>query len=293
MDDEQRLQDIKNAGIKSRHAMAWLRDHRLPADPVCYTLAYEYLHTENPVLKKKVDAIDFNKISSIDELHQVYKECIIAEEYKKLAMANENINMYVAEILNLLLKSQHEIQDFRPILSAVNQQIEAGRQAQQAASAYSQPPSSPEPEEELMLAGSPDDYLEVMKIASKDAMTGLLDLEGGKRVIEVATQYAENYPVGFLKIDVDKLKVFADTHGQFMAQGVIKHTARTLASHLKGSDILCYLGDDEFLVMMPKTSKDLSLKVAEKLRKIIAALTLKKKAPISPLSLVFLSVLPR
>jgi hypothetical protein len=30
---EQRHQAMKQAGLKSDHAMVWLRDHRLPADP--------------------------------------------------------------------------------------------------------------------------------------------------------------------------------------------------------------------------------------------------------------------
>jgi len=83
---DKRQQAIKQAGLKSRRAMVWLRDHRLPADPICYTIAYEYLHSERPKLKQQIDSLDVEDSDYLNKIHSVYQDCIIKEDYHKLAI---------------------------------------------------------------------------------------------------------------------------------------------------------------------------------------------------------------
>ncbi len=269
---DQRQQAIKQAGLKSRRAMVWLRDHRLPADPICYTIAYEYLHSERPKLKQQIDSLDSDDTDYLNKIRSVYQDCIIKEDYQKLAMSGDIGNQYVSEILSLLLKSQDKIQDATGILDAVHMEIgNSSKPLVQAAENNNEPSESVEP------AGNKDDYVAVAEKASKDELTSALDFDGLKQSLVAAIKYPENFPISILRINLDHFKQFNDTNGKFMGDAVLKNVVKTLQNQLKGSDLTSRFESDEFIVLLPKTRVKNAVPVADKLRTKISTLVLKKK----------------
>ncbi len=270
---DQRQQAIKQAGLKSRRAMVWLRDHRLPADPVCYTIAYEYLHSERPQFKQQIDALDIGDADYLDKIRSVYQDCIIKQDYQKLAMSGDIGNQYVSEILSLLLKSQDKIHHATGILDAVHMEIGGSAQAKiKVAEKNSEPlDSSTQP------VGNKDDYVAVAENANKDKLTSALDFNGLKQSLVAAIKYPENFPISILRINLDRFKLFNDTNGQFMGDAVLKNVVKTLQNQLKGSDLTSRFESDEFIVLLPKTGVKDALPVADKLRNKISTLVLKKK----------------
>jgi diguanylate cyclase (GGDEF)-like protein/PAS domain S-box-containing protein len=67
--------------------------------------------------------------------------------------------------------------------------------------------------------------------------------------------------------DLDGLKQYNDTYGHLRGTQVIKETAHLLRTYLRPDLDICYrYGGDEFIVIMPETSKHAALTVVDKIR---------------------------
>lgn len=74
-----------------------------------------------------------------------------------------------------------------------------------------------------------------------------------------------------LLIDVDHFKAINDTHGHDAGDDVLRELALRLRRNIRGIDLACRLGGEEFVVVMPDTSLDSAYLVGERLRQCIAA----------------------
>jgi len=258
---EKRQLAIKQAGLKSRKAMVWLRDHKMPADPICYTIAYEYLHSESPKLNQRIDSLNIEDDDYLSKIKKIYQDCIISEEFKELSMSGDVGNQYVSEVLSLLLDSADMIKDNTAILESVELEISNNQ--------------NKAPEHEIVL--TKQDYSSIAENASRDALTSALDFDGLKQSVVAAIQDPENFPISILRINLDLFRQFNDTNGKFMGDAVLKNLVKTLQNNLKGNDLTSRYDSDEFIVALPKTDVRDAVKVADNLRLKLASLTLKKK----------------
>jgi diguanylate cyclase (GGDEF)-like protein len=272
---DQRHQAIKQAGLQSRRAMVWLREHKLPADPICYTIAYEYLHSERSKMKQQIDTLEIEDDDYMSRIKSIYQQCIIAEDYEKLAMSGDVGNKYVSEILALLLPSQDKITDNTKILDAVNEQINAEGNSPQGIASGSIP--SEIVESVVEKEANKDDYIRVAENASKDELTSALDFGGLKQSLISAIKYPDNFPISILRINIDRFKQFNDVNGKFMGDAVLKAIVKTLQNQLKGHDLVSRYESDEFIVLLPQTGVAIAVSIADKLRLKVSTLVLKKK----------------
>ena len=79
-------------------------------------------------------------------------------------------------------------------------------------------------------------------------------------------------PLSCMMIDVDDFKHINDRHGHAAGDAVLRALATHLRSCLRGSDIVCRLGGDEFLIICPGTALDGAMRLAETMRRSIANL---------------------
>ena len=107
-----------------------------------------------------------------------------------------------------------------------------------------------------------------------DALTGAYNrrylMEQLPRELERCRRYA--YPLSVLMCDVDHFKKINDMRGHAAGDEVLQQfAARTQKSIRSTSDWVARYGGEEFLVVLPETSHDGALHVAEKLRDLISA----------------------
>jgi len=77
-------------------------------------------------------------------------------------------------------------------------------------------------------------------------------------------------PLGFMMIDVDKFKVFNDTHGHQLGDLVLQTVAKVFGRVLKRSgDFAARYGGEEFSVLLPDTDMEGVVQIAEEIRKCI------------------------
>lgn len=66
--------------------------------------------------------------------------------------------------------------------------------------------------------------------------------------------------------DIDRFKQVNDTHGHDAGDEVLKEFANRIRSTVRGADLACRYGGEEFVVVMPDTSPEVAAAVAERLR---------------------------
>jgi two-component system, cell cycle response regulator len=112
-----------------------------------------------------------------------------------------------------------------------------------------------------------------IEAAITDALTGLHN----RRYMEshlatlVEQSHARGKPLTVLVLDIDFFKSVNDTHGHDAGDDVLREFATRLKKSIRGIDLACRLGGEEFVVVMPDTDMAVAAMVAERLRRRIAA----------------------
>jgi diguanylate cyclase (GGDEF)-like protein/PAS domain S-box-containing protein len=101
-----------------------------------------------------------------------------------------------------------------------------------------------------------------------DALTGL----GNRRYAEICAASAllefdaAGRAFGILLIDIDHFKALNDTYGHAMGDRALRMVGWTLANSVRRSDAAARWGGDEFLVVCPRTDRQVLGEVAERVR---------------------------
>lgn len=78
-----------------------------------------------------------------------------------------------------------------------------------------------------------------------------------------------NLSLSVIFFDLDNFKTVNDNYGHMRGSALLREVARLISGMIRNVDMACRYGGDEFLVLMPETTKRNAVLVAEKLRKAI------------------------
>jgi len=76
-------------------------------------------------------------------------------------------------------------------------------------------------------------------------------------------------PLAFVIMDIDYFKSVNDSHGHDIGDEVLREFAKRIGANVRGIDLACRYGGEEFVVVMPETDGSFAYAVAERLRKSI------------------------
>jgi two-component system cell cycle response regulator len=81
-------------------------------------------------------------------------------------------------------------------------------------------------------------------------------------------------PKGYniIMLDIDFFKRFNDTYGHSCGDLVLVAVARTIAEHVRSTDIAARYGGEEFVVLITDDGQDTAIKIAERIRTAIEAM---------------------
>ncbi|MBQ6614788.1 MAG: GGDEF domain-containing protein [Thermoguttaceae bacterium] len=96
---------------------------------------------------------------------------------------------------------------------------------------------------------------------------------------EMELSGADDWPLGFLMIDVDNFKAINDNFGHAAGDVVLQNVAELLLSAVGEKGYLARYGGDEFCVLLPKTSREQTAAMGETLRQAIESHPLNVKTP--------------
>ena len=109
-----------------------------------------------------------------------------------------------------------------------------------------------------------------------DALTGLHNRSWMDEAFPRLMMRCEHggMPLCMLIADIDHFESFSHTYGRPASDGVLKILAKLMAEKLRPQDLLVYLGGDKFSVLLPETTPDDALNIAERLCEAMAGSTL-------------------
>jgi diguanylate cyclase (GGDEF)-like protein len=102
----------------------------------------------------------------------------------------------------------------------------------------------------------------------RDPLTGLYN----RRYMEEALKQQMSrvtrqlHPIGIIMIDIDHFKDFNDTYGHTAGDALLRELGQFLQRRIRGEDIACRYGGEEFTLIMPDASLEAAQQRAEDLR---------------------------
>jgi two-component system cell cycle response regulator len=112
-----------------------------------------------------------------------------------------------------------------------------------------------------------------IEMAITDALTGLFN----RRYLEnhlatlIEQAGARGKPLAVMVLDIDYFKSINDSYGHDAGDDVLRDFALRIKRSIRGIDLACRCGGEEFVVVMPETDIAVAAMVAERLRRRIAA----------------------
>jgi len=111
-----------------------------------------------------------------------------------------------------------------------------------------------------------------MALAVTDELTGLYNRRYFDRHLNVMLNKAQEQDrdVALMILDIDHFKAVNDNHGHDAGDAVLREFAARLKRNIRGVDLACRFGGEEFVVLMPDTDTGQAEAVAERVRQAIA-----------------------
>lgn len=115
-------------------------------------------------------------------------------------------------------------------------------------------------------------FREVSENSVRDSLTGCFTRGHAMDVMDGELRRARRSqtPVSVIMFDIDHFKEVNDRHGHLCGDAVLGAVGKRMREVLRGSDLKCRYGGEEFLVLLPETPLHGARRVAETLRREIA-----------------------
>ena len=112
-------------------------------------------------------------------------------------------------------------------------------------------------------------FREVRDNSVRDSLTGCVNRKHAIEVMDAELRRARRskLPLSLLMFDLDRFKDINDRWGHLCGDAVLATVGQRMNSVLRGSDLKCRYGGEEFLVLLPDTPIEGAQRVAETLRR--------------------------
>jgi diguanylate cyclase (GGDEF)-like protein len=119
-------------------------------------------------------------------------------------------------------------------------------------------------------------HAQLVQDSRVDAKTGLLNAATWElqATTELTRAVRTKAALAIAMLDIDRFKVINDTYGHLVGDQVLNEIARMLTSKLRDYDLAGRFGGEEFSLLLPQTRSVDALRIAERIRSNIAALSI-------------------
>jgi len=127
----------------------------------------------------------------------------------------------------------------------------------------------------------------IQRQATTDSLTGLANHKTFYEALEKELWRSRRYGghISLIMVDIDNLKKINDTYGHRAGDKVILEVSRRIKESIRQIDTAARYGGDEFAVILPNTSLDDALVVAERMVEAVAKSSTTWKKELIPLSI--------
>ncbi len=124
---------------------------------------------------------------------------------------------------------------------------------------------------------------DVLEAATRDALTGLFNRAHFESVLRHKIEHAKRRTdtLAVAMIDLDGFKEVNDGMGHAMGDLALRQVGHLLGAQARDTDIVARYGGDEFAWLMPGTTVDAAVAVADRIRRLVQDMRLEMDLPIS------------
>lgn len=287
--------DMQQAVAFAHAAVATMARHGIPPTPVNFTVWYEYHSGRDPGLNHAIDmwvasGKPFTPEAILD-LYETYLsparmfsasretaarlESVMDALREHIGEAEEGTRAYgdkLAHFSGRLNAPPASAPALGPLVGAILSETRAMQERNEALEARLQETTSEVSELRR-------NFEQARRESLTDPLTGLANRKSFEQALADHARHAvdNREALSLLMIDIDHFKRFNDHHGHHTGDTVLQLVARMLSDNVKGQDLACRYGGEEFAVLLPRTRLDQAVALGNGLRKTISERKLVKR----------------
>ncbi len=278
---------LQKATEFAKAAMMRLEFLGLPPTPENFSLMYTYASGRLPEIKELMDDAVRRGGLSRDQAQVIYERHVgVAIEREAVSRNMEALNAELARVMQMIESANEGTTQFnqtlssftgdlaKPAISVEEIRATVTRVVEETKVVTQQNAKLQEKLEESseQLTVLKEDLSKAQQESLTDPLTGVGNRKRFTNELKRLTQEAEEQKtsLSLLMVDIDHFKKFNDTHGHQVGDQVLRLVARTLTENLKGRDVICRYGGEEFVIILAQTRLADAHRVAEALRQFVA-----------------------
>jgi diguanylate cyclase len=267
--------------------------HEAAFNPLTFTLWYEYVAGINPPLTRGID--DALKAGQhLDDIAVValYEKHIAPADEAVMAQISDEMERLLSSVAQSASQTGSQADNFGDQLNGLNKalasrdvdqlkprltEVIAGTADMKSSVEALQQKVSTSQEEINKLRGDLD---RAKSEALMCPMTGILNRRGFEKKIEslLSQETADGNSHCLVMLDIDHFKRVNDTHGHLMGDRVLQAVGEILRTSVKdGNHMAARYGGEEFALLLPQTSLEQSIELAEAVRNRTKAMKIRNR----------------
>ncbi len=285
---------LEEAAEYLRMTLGFLGKHNLPGDPVNYTVWYEYASKINPHLICAVEECLTESQSVTPELTNLwFEEHVVYRGQALLQSIKLDLLKILREVFGDLSAAGGDLSLFGKSLSRYSTRIERAEDNETLQKSLKElllevknvEASSAALERRLESANEEVKLLQIKlkeaeQHATTDALTGLWNRRSfeDKLAHHMSRCQQTGGHLSLVMLDIDHFKKVNDTYGHLTGDDLLRIIAKTLRDYVKGKDVVCRYGGEEFVILLPDTPLIGAVTVSENIRRHFAQMSWKQKS---------------
>jgi diguanylate cyclase len=276
-----------------RQALPLMSQNGVATNPINYAIWYEYVSGENLALVAAVDSMIEQKQAfdeesndtlyrkfifddSIDSLERIHKDLgkLLANTMISVNEANEKA-ITAEGSLNSNSEKIQNAADLSEVTVVLNNIIKETRELASTSNLLKRKLHDTTSE----IAVLRKELNKTRETAITDSLTGLLNRGAFDQKLGelLKLNQDESQLVSLLFMDLDNFKNINDNFGHLVGDKVIRFTAALIKQHISKHHIAARYGGEEVAIIMPDTSRQKAVFIAEKMREALSRSKLQRK----------------
>ncbi|WP_286263513.1 GGDEF domain-containing protein [Thalassotalea atypica] len=269
---------VQQASNKLALSLETLSDWRLPATPINYAVAYEYIVGKNAALNKAIDHhIKANGKPDNFIIEQLYIDHVVGQNNFRVDIV-EDVDELLSEIQKDCMQTSMATQNVVDSMDEDIACIESGTPDEMKMAALRLRKASKTLRqqqhkfaEQIISSQQKTSSLkkeldEAKKELYFDAITGLYNKKALSKHFDAWIVDNPNQKIGALVIDIDHFSQFSEKFGSLIGDVILSKIAGKINRYVDDSGLPVRTGNHEFFILLPDVEQSITSEIAEKIR---------------------------
>lgn len=268
---------LQQALEKASQVGAYLKQFKLAAHPINYTVWYEYISGKNEKLKNAVEQKMVADAHFDDYvMHELYQRYLLPEQQQQEQLLQDVSGMVTrlsgytdlaAEATeNFIEQLDHTVfkleQDAQPMPAALVELKQATLHYRKQQLQLNQQLVAANQQSHQLRA-----ELETLKIRRlQDPLTGLYNRVAMQNQVELWLSEQPQRQIAAISVDLDHFQHFNQEYGQTIGDIILAKVAKKIGSYVQESGLPVRAGGEEFLLLLPDVDLKTAVAIAEQIR---------------------------